>query len=183
MAPLNLLGKNFHYWKVLAGPILKRGRRYWNCECVCGNTREVDGSNLKNGVSKSCGCQSAPHTSSEKHKAACAANSRTKAKKLIADQLNRVVKTTCGCWEWQGVLDKDGYGKAKRYGKTIRAHRLFYEEFVSNIPHGMLVLHNCDNPKCCNPEHLFIGTQLDNERDKDAKGRRRNGYGLCKQTA
>jgi hypothetical protein len=77
-----------------------------------------------------------------------------------------------GCWLWNGPVCKDGYGKVKRFGKTLRAHRVFYEAHVAPIPEGLLVLHRCDTPKCVNPEHLFVGTQLDNERDKDRKKRR-----------
>ena len=181
MAPLDLKNKRFNSWTVINGPILNRGRRYWLCKCVCGASREVDGSNLKNGISKSCGCQHAPHTSTDKHKQACAENSKAKAEKLKQRQLSNYVVDLDGCWIWQGVLDKDGYGKVKRDTKTIRAHRLFYEQHVGPVPNGLLVLHHCDNPQCVNPSHLYIGNQFDNERDKDTRGRRVNGYGKCKQ--
>lgn len=82
------------------------------------------------------------------------------------------VDISTGCWIWLGRKDKDGYGKVKRNGKTIRAHRLFYEHHKGKIPRGLLVRHTCDNPPCVNPEHLLLGTQLDNERDKDSRGRR-----------
>jgi HNH endonuclease len=51
------------------------------------------------------------------------------------------------------------------------AHRLVWEYTYGPIPEGFQVLHHCDNPPCCNPEHLFLGTSLDNNRDRDAKGR------------
>lgn len=77
-----------------------------------------------------------------------------------------------GCWIWQGGLSKDGYGKVKREGKTIRAHRLFYQLHKGPINEGMVIMHSCDKPTCVNPEHLSMGTHLDNELDKDIKGRR-----------
>lgn len=77
-----------------------------------------------------------------------------------------------GCWQFSGKPGSDGYGKLKIAGKTIRAHRAYYEQYVGPIPNGLWVLHRCDNPMCVNPEHLYAGTQLDNERDKDARGRR-----------
>jgi hypothetical protein len=81
-----------------------------------------------------------------------------------------------GCWLWHGRTDKkDGYGVMTiRNGKEVkvrRAHRLAWERAFGEIPEGMSVLHKCDTPPCVNPEHLFLGTQLDNMRDRKAKGR------------
>jgi hypothetical protein len=73
------------------------------------------------------------------------------------------------CWEWQRSKDWNGYGLTHRG----IAHRLAYEAFVGPIPDGMLVLHTCDNPPCCNPAHLFLGTHFDNAADRDSKGRDR----------
>lgn len=79
------------------------------------------------------------------------------------------------CWEWPGATHK-GYGKigAGRRGMApLQVHRVAYEHFVGPIPDGLWVLHRCDNRLCCNPEHLFLGTNLDNVRDMVAKGRQR----------
>ncbi len=83
-----------------------------------------------------------------------------------------VVDEKTNCWNWSGGKDKDGYGKLKRNGVDQRAHRLFYQEHKEPIPEGYVVLHSCDNPSCVNPAHLSAGTHLDNEKDKDNKGRR-----------
>lgn len=95
-----------------------------------------------------------------------------RAEQRRAEQLLSYEVIKSGCWIWQRGTSPDGYGKVKRFGKTIRAHRLFYEHHVGPVADGLWVLHKCDTPLCVNPEHLFAGTQLENERDKDAKGRR-----------
>ena len=90
-----------------------------------------------------------------------------------AEQLTRyIVDGSTGCWIWTGGIGQDGYGKLKRHGKTVRAHRVFYEHFVGVIPQGLVIMHSCDNPLCVNPKHLSPGTHLENELDKDLKGRR-----------
>jgi len=75
------------------------------------------------------------------------------------------------CWEWTTGKLKKGYGQFWLNGKTVESHRFAYEFFNGIIPFGLLVCHTCDNPPCCNPEHLFSGTHLDNNRDTINKGR------------
>ena len=75
------------------------------------------------------------------------------------------------CWEWRGLRDKHGYGRKGPYKTT---HRLAWEWANGPVPAGMCVLHRCDNPPCCNPDHLFLGTQADNLADMVAKGRHHN---------
>ena len=88
----------------------------------------------------------------------------------------RVNKIASGCWEWSGTRNNYGYGIILEKGeKPIRAHRFSYELFVGKIPDGMVIMHTCDNPPCVNPEHLKLGTKLDNNRDAHKKGRRPNG--------
>ena len=84
--------------------------------------------------------------------------------RLIIDQYS-------GCMEWSGYLSNDGYGILSFKGNNWRAHRLAYTLIFGEIPKGMNVCHRCDNPKCANPEHLFIGTQLDNIKDRVNKKR------------
>ena len=84
----------------------------------------------------------------------------------------RLRRTEAGCLEWTGARTSTGYGQVYvRAGKRVRAHRLAWEFARGAIPVGMSVLHRCDNPVCCDVEHLWLGTQLDNVRDMDAKGR------------
>lgn len=75
------------------------------------------------------------------------------------------------CWEWQFNRDKDGYGRATEFNEHLRMHIKSYQMFKGEIPDGLQVLHHCDNPPCCNPDHLFLGTSQDNADDMLAKGR------------
>lgn len=76
-----------------------------------------------------------------------------------------------GCWEIQGFRHKEGYGHMSYRNKGVRAHKLMYMLAVGPIPDGICVLHRCDNPPCCNPAHLWLGTRGDNIRDAAKKGR------------
>ena len=82
----------------------------------------------------------------------------------------RLVERPNGCLEWIGCTDHK-YGSLKVHKVAWRAHRLAWTLAYGDIPTGMLVLHTCDNPPCCNPDHLWLGTQADNVRDKVSKGR------------
>lgn len=77
------------------------------------------------------------------------------------------------CWPWLAGTDGEGYGcfqKLEPRKLRTQAHRVAWE-LVHGAPGAMHVLHRCDNPPCCNPEHLFLGTNLDNAADRHAKGR------------
>lgn len=87
--------------------------------------------------------------------------------------VKRVLLTDTGCWEWQGVMHHSGYGCFKDKGKFAYTHRASYEAFHGPI-NGLYVCHRCDNPKCCFPGHLFLGTHQENMDDMKAKGRGRN---------
>lgn len=76
------------------------------------------------------------------------------------------------CWKFTGYINKDGYGKmSKGNSKLESAHRISYELHKGKIPESMVVMHTCDNPSCCNPKHLVLGTQNDNIQDMISKGR------------
>lgn len=100
-------------------------------------------------------------------------NKRNTSPLLIDRWINRVSKNDGedGCWLWNGVKGNTGYGLLKFNGKRYMPHRAAYESFNGPVPAGMVVMHLCDNPLCCNPKHLSVGTQSQNLRDCIAKKR------------
>jgi len=98
-----------------------------------------------------------------------------------------IVDTETMCWNWIGTLK--GSDKLRQYGsitvgsrldgtrKQMSAHRFSYRVFNGEIPIGLFVCHKCDNPKCINPKHLFLGTRQDNIDDRESKGRNKTKTG------
>jgi hypothetical protein len=92
------------------------------------------------------------------------------------------VRVGAGCWEWLASVNLQGYGlfnRATRPTVCVLAHRFAYEVCVEAIPAGLCVLHRCDNPRCVNPAHLFVGTRTDNAADKVAKNRQARPKGVA----
>lgn len=100
------------------------------------------------------------------------AKSEEENRKDLIKVYEKFVEKKEGCWGWKGCKkSKMAYGCLTFRGKEKTAHRASYEIHKGKIPEGLFVLHRCDNASCTNPDHLFLGTVLDNKRDQIAKGR------------
>ena len=84
------------------------------------------------------------------------------------------IKDTSSCWPWKASFGYRDYGKFKFLNTYVSAHRIAYLVTKGDVPQNLIVLHTCDNPSCCNPEHLGLGTIAENNWDRATKGRNGN---------
>jgi hypothetical protein len=102
-----------------------------------------------------------------------------RSRPLYERMQSRLTLSENGCMRWNGATNNKGYGfivsmLPKKH--ILLTHRVAYEQAYGPISEGFCVLHKCDNPPCCNPEHLFLGTIADNNRDMREKGRAKNQF-------
>jgi hypothetical protein len=91
-------------------------------------------------------------------------------KKNIKERFLSKINKTDGCWLWKASF-RGKYGCFKVNNKLESAHRVSYQLFIGEIKEGMFICHHCDNPKCVNPAHLFLGSRSDNMKDAWLKNR------------
>jgi hypothetical protein len=159
MKIINLVRQRFGRLLVLSRTSKIPGKKHsqWLCRCECGNSLTVSSNRLTRSITRSCGCL---------RRLPVAPRFWAKVQKRGVDD----------CWVWTGNLtEKNGYGRLRVSGQMVCAHRVSWELHNGLIPEGLLVLHKCDNPPCCNPAHLFLGTHKDNSMDAIAKSRHAHG--------
>ena len=102
----------------------------------------------------------------------------TSLEQRFRNRIAGIQPTITGCILWPGGRNRDGYGYIRDYDLKLHlTHRLAYRLSSGPIPDRMVVMHTCDRPACVNPEHLKLGTQAENVRDMDSKGRRNPAFG------
>ncbi len=98
--------------------------------------------------------------------------------RIVAFEQRFIPEPNSGCWIWTGMRHHGSqYGVFCFRRKSVRAHRASWEIYRGPVENGMCVLHKCDVPMCVNPDHLFVGTQLENIADRHSKGRTKSAIG------
>ncbi len=144
------------------------------CLCDCGEITIKESRNLKNGRTTSCGCNiNQSHILKFKKE-----NPQASEQEVMKERIKSHTQWNGECLEWTATLS-NGYGTFVHNGRVINASRASWIAEYGPIPKERLVLHHCDNRKCCRVEHLFLGSHKDNTEDMIKK--RRDRWDTCRK--
>lgn len=174
MAPIkDVSGQRFGRTTAMQQDGFMGGQAAWLCRCDCGTMHRTTGGRLRSGTTKSCGCYRSDIRASIDMTAVRKLRKYANYRDHLISKVDR--RGPEECWPWTGATARFGYGIVFAEGKARGAHRVIYETTyghpVGSLPSGLIVMHTCDNPVCCNPRHLVLGTQKDNNQDRASKGR------------
>lgn len=193
--PIDITGHRYGKLLVIAESQRRTsGNRRWKCLCDCGREAVIDQGNLRSGLSTTCGCRGVPdrfckqcgttiRRGEEKSRQFCSYACRAAfddprpTKETIGNWIG--IDPNTGCWNWKHVKTKKR-PQIHWQGKRIYAYRAVFELMKDEkIPDNRMACHTCDNPRCVNPDHIFVGDAKGNQRDSVMKGRNQRGERHC----